>query len=756
MPVFLAPDGEAPARDPSCDGPYFADGRAVWGLCQVYAWSDSDSKTTAQLVRFDLEAGVAELRWPLPDSALRIEALARHPSGRLAAVLSGGDVIVAKPSGGVTVVGGAALSGPVAGLAWRGDDLEFVPGGAGGDDILVLSGGRWTSRAAPRLASPPGMHARLQLAEHGADGLVLTYVRTFLIPGQRAELITRREDGSETMEVLPLPYESSFRIDRSAANAVDSRPDKGLPSIERVGGKWQFLAAPAGGSTRSDYIVQDGRLEWIPHDYYGRARIAGRWLDARDRHLLPIAGSTDLWAIDDSGAFVRLDRNLDPVETTGATALERWIAFACLLLFPLALIATLAVRGRRDHIPRATAARPRRRLGAFPGRALARVRRVNQRSRGLVLVLLAAMLSVGGAYGLYAGRERPADHRSVVFRAAGGGAPDRAPTCESPVVADGRAVWRICRTHESPPRWHLVRFDLERGVAEMRWPLPHERGALAGMARHPSGRLAAVMSEGDVLVVEPGGGASMIGSVPAFGDIAGLAWLGDDIEVVTGGSGSNVIQRFSAGKWTSRPAPEIEPAPDQSIALEMAERGPAGLIFTFVRTTTGQELFLNFITRTEGGAESVQKLQLDWGASGMSALDRSPANIISGAWYDHVSIERTSGKWQHIRPPSGRGVTADYFFDHNALVSIPRQPDGPARLAGRWLDATEHVLPIAGTTDVWALDDAGNYTRLDGNMRPIETMQATAFERTLAIAGLLVFPLAVIAVRRARSRSRAG
>jgi hypothetical protein len=730
----------------------------VWGTCRVFGWSDSDAKTTEHLVRFDLEAGVAEMRWPLPErSTAKIEALARHPSGRLAAVLSGGDVIVAKPGGGVTVVGGIAMSGPIAGLAWRGDDLELVPGGSGGDDsILVLSGGRWTSRAAPVLASPPGMHARLELAEHRAQGLVLTYVRTFLIPGQRAELITRREDGSETTTVLPLPHQSFFWIDRSAANGVNSRPGEGVPTIERVGDKWQFIAAPAGGSIRSDYVLRDGRLEWIPHDYYGRARIAGRWFDARDRHLLPIAGTTDLWAIDDSGAFVRLDRSLNPVETTGASAPERWLAFAALLVFPLALIATRG-RWRRDDIARSSADRWWRWLWAVPQRLLARVRRMNQRSRALLLVLLGAMPSVAGAFGLYAGRERPADHRSVVFRAAGGEAPDRPPICKGPAVAEGGTVWRTCRTQESPPSWHLVRFDLERGVAEMQWPLPHERGAFVGMARHPSGRFAAIMSKGDVLVVDPRGGASMIGSVPVFGDIAGLAWLGDDIEVVTGGSISNGIHRFSGGRWTSRPAPDIEPAPDQTIALEMAERGPAGIIFTFVRTTMGQESILHLITRSEAGAESVQKLQLDTRlASATHVLDRAPANIISAGWYRDVQVERTDGKWQQVRPPSGSGVTFDYFFDDNTLVSIPREQDGPARLAGRWLDATAHVLPIAGTTDVWAFDDAAKYTRLDRNMQPVETMQATTFERTLAIAGLLVFPLALVAAWRARSRSRAG
>jgi hypothetical protein len=338
-----------------CQGPFFADGRAAWATCSTSIAGGKPGQS--HLVRFDLEQGEARLRWPVPSkSADRILALARHRSGRIAIVLGYGEVVVEDREGRFSVAGRVPDAVLVAGLGWLGDDLEVVLWrGAGEDGIYLLSRGQWTSRPLPGIEQPPDTMVLRASAEHRPEGRVLTYVRSTGWREPDLDVVTRFPDGSETIERLRLPDrpgEAGYHIDRAAANVVESFAVAWDRTLERVGGKWQFVAPPPNGERllQSDYVVEEGRLTWIPHDIPGVVRIRGRWLPAR-HHLLPIAGTTDLWAFDERGEVARVDRNLRPLETTSASALERSLALVALMAFPLAIGATfVARRARRRHI----------------------------------------------------------------------------------------------------------------------------------------------------------------------------------------------------------------------------------------------------------------------------------------------------------------------------------------------------------------------------------------------------------------------
>jgi hypothetical protein len=256
-------------------------------------------------------------------------------------------------------------------------------------------------------------------------------------------------------------------------------------------------------------------------------------------------------------------------------------------------------------------------------------------SRTRVVVLLAAVVSAAAAFYLYAGRERPAGPRAIDFRDLDGSELARAPLCHGPVFADGRALWRTCETSlpvapERPGQWHLARFDLDRGVADLRWPLPPgTNGTIQALTRHASGRLAAVLYEGHVVVAQPEGGVSVVGRMPDTGAVAGLTWVGDDLEVVPGGHGDTGVHRLAGGKWTIRPIPRLEAPPEIAVKLVMAERGPDGLALTYVRSTERPGAPLDVITRLENGRDSAQSVQLPGADEVRHDLDRSPGNVVS-------------------------------------------------------------------------------------------------------------------------------
>ena len=382
-------------------------------------------------------------------------------------------------------------------------------------------------------------------------------------------------------------------------------------------------------------------------------------------------------------------------------------------------------------------------------------------SRTRIVVLLAAVASAAAAFYLYTGRERPAGPRTIVFRDRDGTELERAPLCHGPVFADGRALWRTCEKSlpvalERPGEWHLARFDLERGVADMRWPLPAgTNGTILALARHPLGRLAAVLYERHVLVAQPDGGMSVVGRMPDSSAVAGLNWVGDDLEVVPGGHGDTGVHRLAGGKWTIRPIPRLEAPPDVAVKLVMAERGPDGLALTYVRSTERPGAPLEVITRLENGKESAQSVQLPGGPDEVRHdLDRSPGNVVS--WSpspSHRTLERIAGKWQ-VAGPGDRVLSSDYTIEDGRLRWIPYALGGPVRIDSRWLDADPHLLPIAGSTDLWALDRiAARFTRVDRNLAPELTRASTA-GRGLAVAAMLFFPLALARTLVQRSRRK--
>jgi hypothetical protein len=391
-------------------------------------------------------------------------------------------------------------------------------------------------------------------------------------------------------------------------------------------------------------------------------------------------------------------------------------------------------------------------------------RSMTSSSRTRIVILLAAAASAAAAFYLYAGRERPAGPRTIAFRDRDGTELARAPLCHGPVFADGRALWRTCETSppvapERPGQWHLARFDLERGVADLRWPLPPgTNGTIQALARHASGRLAAVLYEGHVVVAQPEGGLSVVGRIPDTGAVAGLNWVGDDLEVVPGGHGDTGVHRLAGGTWTIQPIPRLEAPPEIAVKLVMAERGPGGLALTYVRSSERPGAPLDVITRADSGQESAQSVQLPGGPDEVRFdIDGSPGNAVSWAPApSHRTLERVAGTWR-VAGPDDRVLSSDYAIEDGVLRWIPYALGGPVRIGGRWLDAAPHLLPIAGTTDLWALDRiTGRFTRVDRDLAPALTRASTA-GRGLAVAAVLLFPLALAAslVQRSR-RKRAG
>jgi hypothetical protein len=381
--------------------------------------------------------------------------------------------------------------------------------------------------------------------------------------------------------------------------------------------------------------------------------------------------------------------------------------------------------------------------------------------RTRIVVLLAAVASTAAALYLYAGRERPAGPRTIVFRDRGGTELARSPLCHGPVFADGRALWRTCEksppvTPEAPGEWHLVRFDLEQSVADMRWPLPPgSNGTIQALARQPSGRLAAVLYEGHVVVADPEGGISVVGRVPDTGTVAGLTWVGDDLEVVPGGHRDTGVHRLAAGRWTINPISRLEAPPDTAVKLVMAERDPDGLVLTYVRSTERPGAPLDVITRREDGVESTQSVQLPGGPEEVRHdMDRSPGNVVSWApTRSHRTLERVAGTWRVVRTDD-RALGSDYAIEDGRLRWIPYALGGPVRIDGRWLDAAPHLLPIAGSTDLWALDRIGSqFTRVDRNLAA-EFTRASPAGRGLGVAALLLFPAALGATLVQRSRRK--
>lgn len=158
------------------------------------------------------------------------------------------------------------------------------------------------------------------------------------------------------------------------------------------------------------------------------------------------------------------------------------------------------------------------------------------------------------------------------------------PTCSGdPRFVDGDHVWAFCISSLDLYPWKtgMVRFDLANRRADMLWPFPdHEAHELHGFTKHPSGDIAVAIRSGDVYRLGADGGVTNLelpGPRTVGGSIVAIAWVGDGLEVVTGGRARPSVHRLPAGGgWSSAPLEQLECSEGQLCMLQAAARESTG------------------------------------------------------------------------------------------------------------------------------------------------------------------------------------
>jgi hypothetical protein len=286
---FVTDAGTIAPFQQTCAGPGFIQEDTVWRFC---AYGPDRFLAQWGMVRADLAAGSAELRWPLPEPPdAQILALAAASSGDLAVAFGAphlSAIYLIRRDGGVISLGTpGAIPDRVSGLAWAADTLELA-----GDDqqsgvtIYSRASDQWDAgRALPRPAAcGADTLCALQVAEHSAAGWRFVYARTPVDIGDlqagRIDLIAQTEAGAvEPLPPIPLvdldpsqySLDDSGRLtrlgvlfDRSPGNAVNWQVDA-APFVLADSG-WTHIMPPQADARFyfSNYRIENGSLHWIP------------------------------------------------------------------------------------------------------------------------------------------------------------------------------------------------------------------------------------------------------------------------------------------------------------------------------------------------------------------------------------------------------------------------------------------------------------------------------------------------------------
>lgn len=301
------------ARDPfrqQCAGPAFIEADTAWRFCEYEPGASLVAGGVWGLVRFDLDAGEAELRWPLPeDPASQVLALARRDDGALATAWGAPEpsgIYLAYPSGGVDVLGMPSAVGRIGGMAWVGEGLELVIGDAAPVAIARHEAGAWTLREtvpAPDACTGETLCA-FQFAHLGEAGWRMLYAVAPVAVDAPAttpvEFILQEETGeSQVVDTITLDDLDPAQYTRDAdgrltrlGDLFDQAPGNVInwtlnaaPFVLH-GGAWERVAAPTlGGKTDyyfSNYAIEEGGLRWIPGlRYPQRGWQVDTWLTLR-------------------------------------------------------------------------------------------------------------------------------------------------------------------------------------------------------------------------------------------------------------------------------------------------------------------------------------------------------------------------------------------------------------------------------------------------------------------------------------------
>lgn len=225
------------------------------------------------------------------------------------------------------------------------------------------------------------------------------------------------------------------------------------------------------------------------------------------------------------------------------------------------------------------------------------------------------------------------------------------PHTTSPAFVDGDQIWKwgMYGKDRGGVQSGFLRFDLERGVAQLRWPFPgksrHQAVVLA-VARHQDGRIAVVWRAGKALKVSllaPHGGVTNWPDLPPATGLArtgvrGVAWVQGGLEVAQGVWKERAVRIHRAsgpeGRWTTRRVPWPASIPEGA-ALDLAYRtrqGWAAVVSTGLPadTTKPDQVFSKRVFRLlEGSGEARDlgtvrvKAYWDW-------LEGSPGNLLTG------------------------------------------------------------------------------------------------------------------------------
>ena len=289
---FVAASGEQEQFRQVCSGPAFSQGHRVWRYCQYAPGDFMANGAAAQwgLVRFDLDAGKAELDWPLPESPdAQILALAESPLDDLAVAWGSPDlaaVYLVLNGGGVVSLDVPPAAADVVGLAWHGDALELVAAAGPAATIHTNEAGVWAaSRAIPAPdACDQGAVCAVQMAYRGDSGWQVAYaVAGAVADGPAAtgvDLLLIDESGDaqplESVALTDLAAGHTVRddagalvglgqlLDRAPGNAVNWLVDS-APFVLRDG-VLERVPAPLSNASFyfSNYVIESGGLRWIP------------------------------------------------------------------------------------------------------------------------------------------------------------------------------------------------------------------------------------------------------------------------------------------------------------------------------------------------------------------------------------------------------------------------------------------------------------------------------------------------------------
>ena len=328
------------------------------------------------------------------------------------------------------------------------------------------------------------------------------------------------------------------------------------------------------------------------------------------------------------------------------------------------------------------------------------------------------------------------------------------PHCREPAIIDGDVVWQLCLTGiGSEARTnYMIRHDLAKGVADMAWLLGEEGNSpVLGAARHASGDLAIVLFYGNVIRLRANGVVEALGRAPnVYGRLAGVAWAGDELEIVDAGrEAADIWSRRKDGRWQLRQVPRPAVDAGRAAHLDFAERSAdgwtmlwflvgtsaddkGGLALEVVRTSEahpapvsiGRRSLSPAEQRVFGDADSWRDLgralvETRDGAWQLAALAEPPPDsieldlIVSGARPELVT--RTTRSWSVVVTLRGRQLAID-----NGSYQVRIHEVGGRRGALLAREARlSHKLTLAPASDgnLWVMGHFGAYVKATPELR---------------------------------------